>query len=635
MCGIVSVWRKNGSILPNTLYKSLEKLTHRGPDKKNVWLSSKYKVGLGHSRLSIIGVGNGLQPLTNSEHKIHAVVNGEFYDYLSIRSDYEKKGYRFLTDSDSEIIIPLYIEYGAKLFEKLNGEFAFIIWDEKNQMLFAARDRFGIKPLYYSETSDFFAAASEIKALVPLGVTLNWDEGGLGSIFSGIPLQGKSCFKNIKQIKPGHFIVLNQTGLIEKSYWDFKYEIKGNEGFQDSDFVKIFKEKLKNAIKRRLVADVSVGFYLSGGIDSSAILSLASEITTDLRAFNISFEDAKNDEFVYANEIASKLGIKLSSIQVSSQDIADNFEETIYHREAPVFQTNGVAKFLLSKYASKSGYKVVLTGEGADELLAGYPPFKEDLFHSLNAEQKRMLGEEIDRQSAEFMFDENFITPQMKVVQKKLKYMPAIWKLSFHIAEKMQGIYSDEFGNFSKSYDPVQTLLESSSVLEKTKDHPVNSSLYIFAKTFFPELVLSYLGDRVEMAHSIEGRLPFLDIELVTFCNQLPIDLKIRNLKEKYILYESVKDYIPHTIYTRNKHAITTPLVGDKVKTEKKSPMYVVMNDIFHSRGFRELQFFDQDKTIHLLNSIEAMGSLDKMSAEYALNFALSTYFLGKRFMNG
>ena len=264
MCGIVSLYLKNKSINLTGLKQSLRKLEHRGPDEKNYWVSENHKVALGHARLSIIGLNNGKQPLSSVSNGVYAVVNGEFYDYKSIRRRYERQGYKFSTETDSEIIIPLYLEYGTQLFEKLNGEFSFIIWDERNNQIIAARDRFGIKPLFYSYNEGSLYIASEVKALFPLGVNVEWNHYALECIFKGVPSQEFSCFKGINQVKPGYFLRLSNDTFEETKYWDFTFS-DSMKSSNEEEYIACFREKLTLAIKKRLIADVPVGFYLSGG----------------------------------------------------------------------------------------------------------------------------------------------------------------------------------------------------------------------------------------------------------------------------------------------------------------------------------------------------------------------------------
>lgn len=628
MCGIVSLYLKNKPVNLIGLKRSLMKLEHRGPDEKNYWVSENNKVALGHARLSIIGLNNGKQPLSSATHGIYAVVNGEFYDYKNIRKKYQRQGYEFSTETDSEIIIPLYLEYGTQLFEKLNGEFAFVIWDVKNKQILAARDRFGIKPLFYSYNEGNLYIASEVKALLPLGIKAEWDHYALECIFKGVPSQNLSCFKGINQIKPGHFLRVSNDTFEERKYWDFapSNSIKSSN---EQEYIACFREKLTLAIKKRLIADVPVGFYLSGGIDSSALLALASQYTNNLRAFNISFQDTNIDEGAFAKSIAAHVGVDFSSIIVTQQDLADNFSNVIYHRESLVFQANGVAKYLLSKHAHDAGFKVVLTGEGADEILGGYPPIKEDLAYYLHAQGKRALLKKLKGSGSIALG--TYDTQQLIDVKNTLGFLPSYWKLSFDIGNVIEKCYSDFFKENTFQYTPMQDFIRLNFLKDVKKDHPVSISSYIFSKTFFPEFVLSYLGDRVEMAHSIEGRVPFLDIDLVKFVQEIPIDLKIRNTKEKYILYEAVRDLVPQAIYQRNKHAIRAPSIKDSSK-KVLSPMEELMSDTFHSRDFKDLYFLDQTRTLNLFNEMKKIDKSTKMLYESALYFILSAYFLHKHF---
>ena len=631
MCGIVTISLRNEHVNPLELKKSLDKLNHRGPDEKNYWISKNKKVGLGHARLSIVGLNNGRQPICSEKHGIYAVVNGEFYDYKDIKRHYQKQGYNFYTDTDSEIIIPLYIDYGEKLFSKLNGEFSFIIWDGRDNTILAARDRFGVKPLFYSYTNGNFYGASEVKALLPFGIKAEWNDYALECIFKGVPSQNLSCFQGIKQIKPGHYLMISETGLKEEKYWDFEPS-NAPKVCDKQEYVSQFREKLSRSVKRRLVADVPVGVYLSGGIDSSAILALSSQYASNLRAFNISFEDPKVDEGGFARSVASHLGVELSSIKVTQKDIADNFSNVIYHRESLVFQANGVAKYLLSKHAHEAGFKVILTGEGADEILDGYPPIKEDLAYYLYDKGKKSLLKKLKENG--MISQGKYDTENLVRIKNTLGFLPSYWKLSTDIGNAIEKCYSDHFKENVRQYNPMQDFIDLNFLEDIKRRHPVNVSSYIFSKTFFPELVLSYLGDRVEMAHSIEGRLPFLDTDLVEFSLRLPSDLKIKGSKEKYILYEAAKDLVPRSIYNRGKHAIRAPSINVDTRDNIITPLEELMLDVFHSSDFKDLYFLDQARTIKLFNEMKKTDSSTRMLYECALYSALSAYFLHKHFFS-
>jgi len=426
---------------------------------------------------------------------------------------------------------------------------------------------------------------------------------------------------------------ITKNTISERAYWDHKFEINNSIHMNEEDYISLFKEKLSSAIKKRLVSDAPLGFYLSGGIDSSSILALSAQHISNIKAFNISFEDSRVDESLFAKEMASRLGVELSSILVRPKDLADNFSNVIYHCESLIFQTNGIAKYLLSQHVRDLGYKVVLTGEGADETLAGYPFFKEDLLNNMDEKTKICLGEHIKNHSSQFIAAGDFDVDILNRVKEQLHYLPSLWKLSFDIGRKVQTIYSEHYMQFSKKLNPMDEFIKNFLLCKNEKIHPVNKSAYIFYKTIFPELVLAYLGDRLEMAHSIEARLPFLDLELVEFCNNLPIELKIKKFREKYILYEAVKGLIPESIYNKNKHALTAPSIYNDNEPNVKTPLEMLMYDVFHSVDFKDVEFFDQAKTIHMLTSIRTIDPSQRRFSESSLNFALSAYFLMKNFM--
>ena len=358
---------------------------------------------------------------------------------------------------------------------------------------------------------------------------------------------------------------------------------------------------------------------------------MASQHTNNLRAFNISFQDTSVNEEIFAKSVASHLGVNLSSVTVTQKDLADNFSKVIYHQESPVFQANGIAKYLLSKHTNEAGFKVVLTGEGADEILGGYPPVKEDLAYHLYKQGKRSLLKKLKESGS--IAQGNYDIPYLLEVKSILGFLPSYWKLSFDIGNAIEKCYSDFFREKTLCYNPMQDFISSNSLQDLNKNHPINISSYIFLKTFLPEFVLSYLGDRVEMAHSIEGRVPFLDVNLVKFVQEVPINLKIKGEKEKYMLYEAVKDLVPQSIYHRNKHAIRAPSI--KASSKKRlTPMEELMLDIFHSHDFKDLYFLDQTRTLNLFKEMKNIDKSKRMLYESALYFALSAYFLHRHFFS-
>jgi asparagine synthase (glutamine-hydrolysing) len=629
MCGLIGYYSNQQPITQDRIKNALYLMRHRGPETSHHWESQNGLIALGHNRLSLIGIDNGLQPIFSEDKSVVIVVNGEFYNYKTIKRNLEKKGHLFHTETDSEILIPLYREYGVKCLDHLNGEFAFILWDNKNKLFFAARDRFGIKPLFYSQYKDAFLFASEIKAILAMGAPAQWNDIAFLNFSSGLPNQKTTLFKGINLVKPGHHILIKNGQLCETSYW--RFTPKNHSSITYNEAVEKFRFLLEQAVLRRLTADVPVGCYLSGGIDSASILSLATKHKKDMHAFTIGFDEPEYDESQYAETLAKHLNIKLSILKITQQDLASHYKDAIYYRESLVYQTSGVGKFLLSRHAQNHGIKAVITGEGADEILAGYPSFKEDyLMNCLSNNNcghlfKKLLNENKQISSAYVSCNEY---PELLNIQNCLGYTPSFLKLSCEISRVTRQILSNRYLHAPpENHCPFNAFLSEINQQMMKGLGFVEKSQYLWSISFFPELILSYLGDRMEMAHSIEGRLPFLDAELVTFVNSLPINFKINNaLTGKILLRDAMKNLVPETIRTRKKHIFSAPTISKH--RHDKNAMLNLMQQVFTDHSFKKMGTHKQEKVLRLLNALPNMKKRTKMITEFALHAALSTYFL-------
>jgi asparagine synthase (glutamine-hydrolysing) len=633
MCGIIFQSSRKRDLNPAKLQAALSRLKHRGPNDSDVWISPDKRRALGHTRLSITGIANGKQPLVSPDGSIISVVNGEFYDFEAIKQAFRRQSYVFTTESDSEIIIPLYLKYAHTLFEHLNGEFAFILHDQNEDTVFAARDRFGIKPLYYSLYQGELYMASEIKALLTLGVPAQWDEQSVASLTCGLPSPHQSCFRDIKQVQPGHYLIFKNNILTEKPYWDFKYA--HTEQKSDEEYIEEFSHLLSEAVKRRLQTQSRYCFYLSGGIDSSAILALGSEYTNKIETYTIAFDNQYFDESCYSSSVANHYNANQNLLHLTQQDLADNYETAIYHHESICYQPNGVAKFLLSQRVHRDGYKVVLTGEGSDEILAGYPPFMQDFIHS---KTELNQAHELLKLSKAYQFTTpGFISnaeqsSELDFLSSKIGYIPSQVKNSLRIERFYREFTKQSDHKHHSVVDMIHSLINQYPLLQEPKTHLLNKSCYLFSKTIFPSFVLSYLGDRAEMANSIEARLPFLDVNMVEFCNQLPISLKIRESREKFILYEALKGKVPAEIYARKKHPFSTPPTRRTTDTSL-SPMYKLLQDIVHSEGFNDIPFLEQGKAIKFIDALTHENEHERSLADLCVNVMISSYFLQKNLM--
>ena len=374
MCGIAAIFSRNEPVSEDALRGAVATLRHRGPDCQRHWLSPDRHVGLGHARLSIIDLATGNQPIANEDESARVVVNGEFYDFERIRRELEHSGHRFRTRSDSEIALHLYEDLGVYGLTHLRGEFAFVLWDEAHQTLFAARDRFGIKPLFYSIRDDTLYLASEAKALFAAGVPARWDAEMVYQALTGPGLPDRTLFTEVHQVPPGYYLLASRGGVRLHRYWDFDYRgaAEPDDPLDESAWVEQFRAALDEAVRLRLRADVPVGCYLSGGLDSSAVLGLAARhAARPIRTFTLTFDQADYDEGRIAEEMAARAGAEFIPIPIRHADLADHFAAAIGHAETLFINGHGIAKFLLSRAVRDAGYKVVFTGEGSDEVLGG------------------------------------------------------------------------------------------------------------------------------------------------------------------------------------------------------------------------------------------------------------------------
>ncbi|MFN2427434.1 MAG: asparagine synthase (glutamine-hydrolyzing), partial [Candidatus Binatia bacterium] len=613
-------------------------LHHRGPDGQRQWISPDGRVGLGHARLSIIDLATGDQPLASEDESIRAVVNGEFYDFERIRRDLEGRGHRLRTRSDSEIVLHLYEDFGTDCFRHLRGEFAFVLWNERTRTLLAARDRFGIKPLYYAEHDGTLILASEIKALFAAGVPARWD---MESFFDAnsliVPRQDRSLFDGVKQVPPGHYLLARDGRVEIRKYWDFDYPCSEDVAPRsDEECAEAFRAALDEAVRLRLRADVPVGCYLSGGIDSCAVLGLAMRHRSDpIRTFTLTFDRADYDEGPIAREMAARVGAEFHPIPLHQSDLAEHFGDAIRHSETLCLNAHGVAKFVLSRAVREAGYKVVLTGEGSDEILGGYPPFRRDMLLYDNdgqdaAEVQRLLGE-LDKANP---VSRGLLLPSgsslsLEGVRARLGFAPSWMEAFGSTGFKLHALFSEDFAAAHGRRDAFTSLLDGIDVAAQlTGRPPVHQSLYLWGKSQLSNYVLAMLGDRMEMAHSVEGRVPFLDHHVVELVRSLPVRQKIRGMTEKYVLREATRSVLTETVYARHKHPFTSPPVA-LAPNEK---LHELLQTTLRGPSLEAMPFYDRTKVVALLDSLPSMDDAARTAVDPALMILLSACMLQQSF---
>jgi asparagine synthase (glutamine-hydrolysing) len=570
MCGIAgALTLKGGPALDlGALGSMLAMLEHRGPDAAGAYVDGP--VALGHARLSIIDLAGGLQPIPNEDETLWVIVNGEVFNYVELRADLLARGHRFRTNSDSEVILHLYEEAGPALLDSLNGQYAFALWDAARGRLMLGRDRLGVRPLFYTLAEGTLLFASEIKALLTGGrVSRRPDLRSLDQIFTyWAPLAGRTMFEGIREVPAGHYLLIDvehgQPALTQ--YWSHHYAAVEDDGLDEDDYAARLRELLIDATRLRLRADVPVGAYLSGGLDSSAITAIVRHYTTNrLQTFSVAFKDTLFDERLFQQRMARHLGTEHHVVECDARDIGEVFPHVIWHTESPILRTAPAPLFLLSALVHRHGLKVVLTGEGSDEFLAGYNIFKEALvrrFWAREPESRRrplLLRRVYDwlpnlQASSQAYLEAFFKQGMLDTEQPAYSHMPR-WRNT----ERLKRLFSSGLKEALYGYDSKPELdalldpnLASWPLLSRAQ--------YLEVQTFLTPYLLSAQGDRVAMAHAIEGRFPFLDYRLVEFAATIPPRMRMRGLDEKHILKRAVKDLLPADIRQRAKRPYRAPI---------------------------------------------------------------------------
>ena len=565
MCGIVGFYGRPAAELPGEilLRRMLAAVAHRGPDGQGVYLDNS--IGLGHARLSIIDIRFGNQPMGNEDGTVLVTFNGEIFNYVELRNDLISRGHRFRTNSDTEVIIHLYEDKGPACVQYLNGDFAFAIWDSRKNLVMLARDRMGVRPLYYTKQRDCLFFASETKALLEVpSFCARPDPIALDQIFTfWFPLAPRTPFKDIFELPPAHILIASPGQFLVRRYWQLTYPDASDGGALDCRSEKMIAEELRHllfdATRIRLRSDVPVGAYLSGGLDSSIVTAITNRIAPgQLQTFSITFGSGEFDESAFQDRVVESLQTRHNSVACQAADIGREFPNVIRHTERAILRTAPTPMFLLSKFVRQSGFKVVLTGEGADEVFAGYDIFKEAKIRRFCGRSPQSLSRprlfrrlyhylpRLQAQSPKYL--EAFFSSGLDTLDDPLfSHMPR-----FRTTAGAKSLFSDELRGEIGNYDALADLRDDLPS-EFSRWHPLSQSQYLEAAYLLPGYILSAQGDRVSMAHAVEGRFPFLDHRVIELASRIPPKLKLRTLREKHILRESVRDLLPPIIESRPK----------------------------------------------------------------------------------
>jgi asparagine synthase (glutamine-hydrolysing) len=633
MCGIVADHHPGSETNAHSLTAALHGLRHRGPDGQGIWISPDRQVALGHVRLAIIDPLRSPQPIVSEDGRLCLVVNGEFYDHETIRRDLVRLGHTFRTGGDSEIALHLYEEYGFPSFlDHLRGEFSLVLWDGRRRCLLAARDRFGIKPLCYHHAAGRLLLASETKALFTLGVPAAWDED---AFFSVCGMQyappHRTLFAGVRQLPPGHYLLAQQERIEIKPYWDMDYPPEqrplGADPF--SEQAHRLRHHLDEAVRLRLRADVPVCFHLSGGLDSTSVVALARRhLRQPPRCFTVGFGAAGYDELEMARHSAAYLGAELHAVPVSQDDLVECLSDAVYFSEGLAINGHLPAKYLLARAIHDAGFKVVLSGEGSDEILGGYAHLKQDFLAS--SADSAALADLRQRNTvmAGIHLPEGESLP-LASVREQLGFVPTFLQAKATLGWRIQQVLRDDFRLRYTGRDPFSAFLACFDVQGQLLGrHAVDVSSYLWSKSSLATYILRTLGDGTEMACSIEGRLPFLDHGFFEYARELPATVKIHKGIEKFILREALADVLPEEVRRRGKHPFTAP----PLSLFRSAGASAFLQDTLRGGGFAACPFFDPAKVLALLDRLESMDQREAVASDPVLMLALTACLLQERF---
>jgi asparagine synthase (glutamine-hydrolysing) len=616
-------------------------LRHRGPDEAGIYYDPR--CGLAHTRLAILDVAGGKQPLCDTDNEAHLAFNGEIFNHVELRHELVALGYQFQTRSDTEVVIQALRAWGEDALGRFNGQFAIALWTPRTQTLLLARDRVGVRPLHVCTHAGRVYFASEAKAIFAAdrSIPREIDPVGLIETFTfWTVLAPRTMFRGVEELRPGHVRVYGPEGIRERCYWHPSFPAAGDERPMPlAEATEALTSALARATERRLMcADVPVGCYLSGGLDSSMIAALARRIHgPGLRTFSLRFTDAALDEGSFQRMMARDLATEDVEIEVSHGDIADAFPTAIRHIERPLLRTAAAPMLLLARRVSEAGIKVVLTGEGADEMLAGYDLFREARVRRFWAREPQSsrrprLLERLypylarSPASAQAMAREFFGRGLEQPDSAQFAHGPR-WSA----ASALQRLLSKEVHHAAaRAGDPIEHLLASAPAAFSSWD-PLARDQYLEIRTLLSGYLLSSLGDRVAMASAVEGRFPFLDNDVVELACSLPPNHKLRVLDEKHVLKCAAAGLVPKSIIARPKQPYRAP---DAIALCSE-PLHGWVGDVLEERALRHAGLFDAAAVTQLWSKCRARGGGALSNADnMAITGVLSTQLLARELGN-
>ncbi len=639
MCGIAGYFQLNEPAPPDKelVGRMVAAIQHRGPDEMGICFNDRCV--LGQARLSIIDLAGGSQPLANEDNTIWVTFNGEIYNYLELREGLLERGHRFRTSSDTEVIVHAYEEYGRDCLEQFNGQFAFALYDQTKNKLLLARDRLGIRPAFYAQHDGRFYFASEIKSIFcDPSLPRRLDLKGLDETFTWwTSPPPRTLFEGVNELEAGTFVEITDGRVESGRYWQMNFPEKFDYDRSVDSYAEELRALLIDSVRLRLRADVPVGAYLSGGLDSSVTTALIRHFTqTELETFSITFDDDAFDESSFQQQMAAHLGTNHHTVSCSYRSIAEAFPDVIYHAERPIVRTAPTPLLLLSGLVRQNNFKVVLTGEGSDEILGGYDIFKETLiraFWSRNPEsawrplllKKLYPTLPVSGARARHYLEEFYKTGLDRIADFHFSHMPRI-----NTTTRIKDFFSDETKSRVADHDAVAAFGRD---LPDSFDnwHHLSRAQYLECKSLLAGYLLSSQGDRVSAANSVEGRFPFLDHRIAEFGATIPPLYKIFGLNEKFLLKRAMQPEIPAEILERVKQPYMAPDSNCFVQSD--SPDYVM--DMLSESALENTGLFNP-KAVGLLVKKCRRGAAAHLSFRDNMSFVgiLSTQLLVRHFLD-
>ncbi len=648
MCGIAAIVNltEPAPIDPQIVRRMADAITHRGPDEDGFFF--RPGLALANRRLSIVGLADGKQPISNEDRSVSVVFNGELFDYPEVKAQLQSMGHQFRTHCDTELIPHLYEDHGEAVFEKLRGQFAIALWDERKQQLLLARDRFGICPLYWSRQGDLLLFASEIKALLASGlVSAKPDVRGINHVFTFFALPGPvTCFAGVNCLLPGRYLKIANGTVEEKVYWEIDFPDAGHEELRDfrrfgsnadSPVIDEFEAIMKKAVERRLRADVPVVSYLSGGVDSSLVVSMAcaqrrSEGKGPIPTFTISVQDDPTlNERTEAHIVAAHVGCEEIVVDCGREEVLKAYPELIRAAEGPVVDTACAALLMLARKVHQSGYKVALTGEGADEWMAGYPWYKvHRALGMLDVIPGVPLGGLARRAYLKLTGAPKFAWDSVQRITSAIGGDSAWLNLYGLFGSAKTRFFSAGMWDQLGDHLPYADL--KLNVERAKKWHPLNRSLYLGARVMLPGLLLASKGDRVAMNSSVETRYPFLDEEVFGFLGKLHPNWKMRGLRDKLVLRYLANRWVPKSIAWRRKAMFRAPLDGFHTAT-----MPTFVDQLLSPESLMKTGYFDVAAVGHWRHAFRGMrvGGTQRTMVEMGLVGVVATQLWHHTYIDG